>query len=141
MESNMKVKVQTRHLELTSELIEYVKRRISFALEYRFDTIKRVVVTVSDVNGPKGGEDMRCQVIIKLDGQNDIVVDNKSAHLRTAIDKAADKASKTVTKRLERIQHRATRIKSALRRMKPQQKTQPDIYEAYEAEYGYYQHA
>lgn len=136
----MKIKVQTRHLELTSELIEYVKRRIIFAMDYRFDNIKRVVVTVSDVNGPKGGEDMRCQVMIKLDGQKDIVVDNKSAHLRIAIDKAADKASRTVTKRLERIQHRAKRIKSALRRMQPQKKTQPDIYDAYEEEYGYYQH-
>lgn len=137
----MKVKVQTRHLELTSELVEYVKHRINLALEYRFNNIKQVVVTVSDVNGPKGGEDMRCQVLVKLEGQNDIVVDKKSAYLRASIDKAADKTSRTVTKRLERIQHRATRIKSALRRMQPQKKTQPDIYEVYEAEYGYYQHA
>jgi len=136
----MKIKVQARHLALTSELKEYVQRRIRFALDSRFDSIKRVVVTVSDINGPKGGEDMRCQVLIKLEGQNDIIIDNKQAHLRSAIDKAAEKASRTVTKRIERLQHKATRIKSALRKMAPQKKSKPDIYEEYENEYGYYQH-
>jgi putative sigma-54 modulation protein len=136
----MKIKVQTRHLALTSELKEYVKRRILFALDSRFDKIKRVIVTLSDINGPKGGEDMRCQVLVKLDGQKDIVIDDKQAHLRSAIDKAADKASRTVTKRIERLQHKATRINSALRRMAPQKASKPDIYEEYENEYGYYQH-
>ncbi|WP_191602990.1 HPF/RaiA family ribosome-associated protein [Marinomonas algicola] len=137
----MKIKVQTRHLALTSELKEYVKRRILFALDSRFDKIKRVIVTLSDINGPKGGEDMRCQVLVKLDGQKDIVIDHKQAHLRSAIDKAADKASRTVTKRIERLQHKATRINSALRRMTPKKASKPDIYEEYENEYGYYQHS
>lgn len=137
----MKIKVQARHLALTSELKAYVKRRIRFALESRFDSIKRVVVTLSDINGPRGGEDMRCQVLVKLDGQNDVVIDNKEAYLRAAIDKAADKASRTVSKRIERLQHKATRIRSALRRVKSSQRTPNDRYEEYENEYGYYQHS
>ncbi|BFM48522.1 HPF/RaiA family ribosome-associated protein [Marinomonas sp. THO17] len=117
----MNIKVQSRRLRLTKELKNYVKRRIGFALNARFNRIKRVVVTLSDVNGPKGGEDKRCQVFVQLDGKQDVIVDHKQTSLQAAIDIAADKVSRTVSKRIERLQHKASRIKSRLRRVKAQQ--------------------
>lgn len=136
----MEITVKARHLALSKELKEYVKRRVRFALDSRRDSINRIVVTLSDINGPKGGEDKRCQVLVKLSGRGDVVIDDKQDQLYAAIDKAASKASRTVTKRIERLQHKATRIKSALRKIRPQNRNQPDIYEEYENEYGYYEH-
>lgn len=136
----MNINVQTRHLKLTSELTEYVKRRIGFALQCRFDSISRVVVTLLDVNGPKGGEDMCCRILIKIDGQNNIIINDRQAHLRNAIDKAAEKASRAVSNRIERMQQKAIRIKSALRRIQPQKKQQLNVDEEFESECGYYQH-
>lgn len=137
----MKITVKARHLKLSRDLKEYVKRRVRFALDARRDSINRIVVTLSDINGPKGGEDKRCQMLVKLDGRGEVIIDDKQDQLYAAIDRAANKANRTVTKRIERLQHKAVRIKSALRKISPQTRTQPDIYEEYENEYGYYEHA
>ncbi|BCD99952.1 HPF/RaiA family ribosome-associated protein [Marinicellulosiphila megalodicopiae] len=137
----MKIKIKARHLALTSELKNYVKRRILFALDSRRENIKRIEVTLSDINGPKGGEDKRCQVLVKLNGQQDVIINDKQVQIFSAIDKAADRASRSVSKRIERLQHKATRIKSVFRKVRPQKSEKPDIYEEYENEYGYFEHA
>ena len=110
----MKILVNTRHMTLTKKLKNYVKRRLTFALGSRFDQVKRVEVTLSDINGPKGGEDKRCQMLLKLDGQGDIVIEDTQLHVYDAIDRAANKASQTVNKRVDRIRHKAKRIKKAI---------------------------
>lgn len=137
----MKILVKARNLVLSKDLKHYVKRRIRYALDSRRDSISRITVTLSDINGPRGGEDKRCQVLVKLSGQGDVVIDDKQDHVYAAIDNAASKASRTVTKRIERLQHRATRVKSALRKARSQTRTKTDIDEEYENEYGYYEHA
>jgi len=113
-ESKMKIQVNARHLAMTKELKKYVKRRLKFALGSRFDQVQRVEVTLSDINGPKGGEDKRCQMLLKIKGQTDVVIEDIQSHVYAAVDRAANRASQTVTKRLDRLRHKAKRIKSAI---------------------------
>src|SRR5690606_6445165 len=101
----MRIKVQARRLALTKSLKAYVKRRLNFALNSRYDNIQRVTVTLTDVNGPKGGEDKHCQVLVKLNGQKEVVIREQQADLYSAIDSAASRTSRTVTRRIERLQH------------------------------------
>ena len=110
----MKIQVNTRHFALTNELKKYVKRRLKFALGSRFEQVKRVEVTLSDINGPKGGEDKRCQVLLKMKGQSDVVIDDVQSHMYPAIDRAANRASLAVSKRISRIRNKAKRIKHAI---------------------------
>ncbi|MDF1763033.1 MAG: HPF/RaiA family ribosome-associated protein [Oleibacter sp.] len=114
----MKIKVQARHIALPSELKAYVKRRLQFALGSRADSIKQVKVTLSDINGPKGGEDKRCQMLIKIDGKKDIVIDDKQEHIHSAIDIASDRASRAITRRIERLQNKAKRMKIAFKKIR-----------------------
>lgn len=137
----MRIKVHARRLALTRSLKAYVKRRLNFALNSRYDNIQHVTVTLTDVNGPKGGEDKHCQVLVKINGQKDVVITEQQADLYSAIDSAANRTSRTVTRRIERLQHKATRLKAVFHKMRPQKKMPKDIYEEYENEYGYYQHA
>jgi putative sigma-54 modulation protein len=110
----MKVEVNARHLTLTKSLKNYVKRRLKFALGSKSEQITRVEVTLSDINGPKGGEDKRCQMLLKIKGQNDVVIEDTQSQLYSAIDRAANRASQTASKRVDRIRHKAKRIKSAI---------------------------
>ena len=110
----MKIQINTRHFALTNELKKYVKRRLKFALGSRFEQVKRVEVTLSDINGPKGGEDKRCQVLLKMKGQSDVVIDDVQSHMYPAIDRAANRASSAVSKRISRIRNKAKRIKHAI---------------------------
>lgn len=121
----MKIQVNARRLRLTKALTQYVKRRLKFALGPQFDHVTRVDVTLSDINGPKGGEDKRCQVLLKIKGQSEVVIEDTHSHLYAAIDRAASRASQTATKRVERLRHKAKRIKTAVQDL---QKSKRDRY-------------
>lgn len=110
----MKIQVNARRLTLTKALNRYVKRRLKFALGSQFEHVTRVDVTLSDINGPKGGEDKRCQMLLKIKGQGDVVIEDTHSHLYAAIDRAAGRASQAATKRIARLRHKAKRIKTAV---------------------------
>ena len=57
-------------------------------------------VTLSDLNGPRGGIDKRCLVQVKLDGLMSVVVEDVQSDLYTAINRAAGRAGRTVMRRL-----------------------------------------
>ncbi len=118
----MKVQVKARHFSLTKELKQYVKKRLKFALGTRYEQVKRVEVMLSDINGPKGGEDKRCQILLKIKGQTDVVVDDVQSHLYSAIDRAASRASRTVSKRVTRLRHKAKRFKDAVQTIRTSQR-------------------
>lgn len=124
----MKIQVNTRHFALTKELKKYVKRRLKFALGSRFEQVRRVEVTLSDINGPKGGEDKRCQVLLKMKGQSDVVIDDVQSHMYPAIDRAANRASQAVTKRVSRLRHKAKRIKTAIQDFRQDRRDRRDRY-------------
>lgn len=114
----MKIQVNARHLALSKELKRYVKHRLKFALGSRFDQVSRVKVTLSDINGPKGGEDKRCQMLLKIQGQGDVVIEDVQSQLYAAIDRAASRASQTVAKRVERLRNRAKRFRTTTRNLR-----------------------
>ncbi len=112
----MKVLVKARHFSLTKELRLYVKRRLKFALGSRFEQVQRVEVMLSDINGPKGGEDKSCKILLKINGQTDVVVDDVQSHLYSAIDRAAGRASQVVSKRVTRLKIRLNALNMQLKK-------------------------
>ena len=49
---------------------------------------------MSDVNGPRGGIDKRCQVELRTDGAGSVVVASVASHWRTALDNALARAAR-----------------------------------------------
>ena len=49
---------------------------------------------MSDVNGPRGGVDKRCQVELRTDGAGSVVVTSVSHDWRTALDNALARAAR-----------------------------------------------
>jgi ribosomal subunit interface protein len=99
---NMQIEIQARDFELTEALGSYIERRINFVLSSRYDQIKRIRVRLLDINGPRGGADKRCQIQITLPRLKDIVIEDTEPDLYVAIDRAADRAGRTVNRRLAR---------------------------------------
>ncbi|GAB5545190.1 MAG: hypothetical protein SangKO_049500 [Sandaracinaceae bacterium] len=58
----------------TRAVISEVERRVDLALDRLSPRIREVSVTCSDVNGPRGGLDQQCVVIITLKNEGDPVV-------------------------------------------------------------------
>lgn len=121
----MQIDIQARNFSLTNALRGHVERRLGFALSTRDDHIQRIMVRLSDVNGPRGGEDKCCHIQVVLPKLTDVVIEDTEMDMYTAIDRAADRAGRTVNRRLtrQRDMDRSTR----------QDETAP-LYESHDAE-------
>jgi hypothetical protein len=62
--------------------------------------LRRVDVTLSDLNGPRGGVDKRCLIKVSIDGLRPVVIEDVQSDLYMAIDRAAGRASRTVLRRV-----------------------------------------
>ena len=106
----MKVSIQAREFTLTDSLRTYVKDRINYLFGSRFNQIQRITVHLGDVNGPRGGLDKRCQVTVTLPRLKEVVIEDIQADLYVAIYRAMDRASRTVSRRLDRLQSKRRRL-------------------------------
>ncbi|MFQ5488034.1 MAG: hypothetical protein ACE5ET_06285, partial [Gammaproteobacteria bacterium] len=59
-------------------------------------------VRVSDINGPRGGADKCCQIQVILSHVPNVIIKDTETDLYVAIDRAADRAGRTVGRRLAR---------------------------------------
>ena len=98
----MHIDIQALDFTLTDALRERVRRRMGFAFGGRDEHIQRVEVRLSDINGPKGGEDMCCHVRVLLGHMPEVVVKDIQADLYIAIDRAVDRAGRSVARQLSR---------------------------------------
>ena len=100
----MHIDIQTHDFSLTKALRNHAERRLRFALTRCDDHIQRVVMRLSDINGPRGGEDKRCRLQVILAGLPDVVIEDVEADLYVAIDRATDRAGRTVVRKIDRQQ-------------------------------------
>lgn len=106
----MQINIQAQNFPLTSALRGHVERRLGFALSTRDNHIQRVMVRLSDINGPRGGEDKCCRIQIILPHLPDVVIEDTMENLYCAIDRASDRAGRTVGRRLARQRDRSRSI-------------------------------
>jgi ribosome-associated translation inhibitor RaiA len=80
----------------------YVEERLRSALLRCSERIYRIRVTLGDVNGPRGGDDKRCQIHVDLGRLPGVVAENKDADLYAAISRSTLRAARAVKRRLSR---------------------------------------
>ena len=98
----MHIDIQSRGFSLTDALLRYSQQRLLFSMSYFSNHIKRVAVRLSDINGPRGGTDKRCHLQVVMPGLPDIVVEDTEGDMYAAIDRAMDRARRTVARKIDR---------------------------------------
>lgn len=98
----MKLEIVARNIELTDTLRAYIQKRINFTLGNRFDQVKRIFIRLSDVNDSRGGQNQRCQILVSIPRLQDVLIEDTQSNLLVAVDRAVDRASRTVNRRLIR---------------------------------------
>jgi putative sigma-54 modulation protein len=98
----MLIDIQSRNFSLTNALRSHAERRLRFALTCCDDQIQRIVMRLSDINGPRGGSDKRCHLQLVLSGLPDVVIEDTEADLYVAIDRATDRAGRTLIRKIGR---------------------------------------
>ena len=109
----MNLRVKSRGFKVTRGIYNRVNTKLQRIFSRYGDRIREAEVTLEDVNGPKGGEDMRCLVSIKLNRSKSIVVQEQAADLYDAINMCAQRATLTLERHFKRTQQ-LTRRKSGI---------------------------
>jgi ribosomal subunit interface protein len=122
----MQIEIQSRHFPLTQALRGHVTRRLHFALSSRYEQIQRILVRLSDINGPRGGNDKCCHIQVVIPRLPDVVIEDTETDLYVAIDRAADRTSRTVSRRLAR-QRNKNRHRSLLNKALTDDSAQTDF--------------
>jgi len=89
----MQVLFKSRHPQAT-ELRDLTERRVRFVLRRLGWLVPRAEVQMSDVNGPRGGIDKRCQVELRTEGAGSVVVASVADDWRKALDNALARAAR-----------------------------------------------
>lgn len=96
----MLVQIQSRHFSLSEALNKYVKSKVQIMLS-RYETkIISVNVSLFDVNGPKGGEDKCCKIVVKVNGSSSIVVQETAQDLYDAVNSCTRRVRRAVKRQL-----------------------------------------
>lgn len=87
-----------------AQMRELSVERVRFALRRLSTMVPRAKVQFSDVNGPRGGVDKRCQVEIKTESAGTVVIASLARDWRTALDRSLTRATRVLTRGLQRSQ-------------------------------------
>ena len=102
--------IQSRGFTLTPALKQRVRERIGLILGNTSHPVMNVDVRLSDINGPRGGIDKKCQIHIRLSGYPSVTVTDIQHDMYYAIDRAASRATRTMRRRLAQNQLSRKRI-------------------------------
>jgi putative sigma-54 modulation protein len=98
----MKIDIRTQGIEFSDDLHQHIERCLSFGLGWARHDVSRVVISLSDINGPRGGNDKRCQLRIPLARMRDVVIEEVAGDLQIATARAVDRAARSLERRLSR---------------------------------------
>ena len=70
----MKVVISAKRLQDEKAINEHIKHRLSFAFSRTRRFIRSIEFILSDIQGPKGGVDNECKVIVEPESSDAIVI-------------------------------------------------------------------
>lgn len=98
----MQVDIRSPNFVVSRALRQHARRCLDFAFSRFSPQVDRVVVTLADINGPRGGLDKRCG--IRVVGRNGwtIHVMHTEPTAEAAVSHAVARAGRTLARRLDR---------------------------------------
>lgn len=124
MRTRMQIHFKPLAIQATS-LHEHVVNRARLAFRRFADRIPKATIQLSDLNGPRGGIDKRCQIELHTLHTGTVIVSGVASDWRTSINKALAKVA-TLMAQLKRKRSAALRRHShdrTIRRSYPDSET------------------
>ena len=88
------------------DLPDHIERRLRFALSRFAVRIEKIVVFLHDHNGPKGGIDKVCRVLVKVRGCGMIMAAVADSDWTAAVDRGISRVARSVARQIERRRSR-----------------------------------
>ena len=96
----MQVQIRCHGIEVSEELNEQLLRRIHFALGRFASNIRSIGVHLTDTNGPRGGPDKECRVLVNTRSGDPVVIQELNVDIHAAVARAAERAGRAVDRQL-----------------------------------------
>ena len=87
-----------------SQMLDLSVSRVRFALRRLGTLVPQAKVQFSDVNGPRGGVDKRCQVELNTQAAGTVIITSLARDWRTALNRSLGRATRVLTRSLQRKQ-------------------------------------
>jgi putative sigma-54 modulation protein len=99
----------------------FAERRLSFALDH-LRNLRRISISIEDVNGPKGGADKHCRIVAEM-AVSSLVLEETQPDWQSAVARAIHRLARQATQESQRVNrsgsHRAHRIRVKDSRKQP----------------------
>jgi ribosome-associated translation inhibitor RaiA len=98
----MRLEIRRRGVRVTEELRSYIRERLWLALGRFARHIGSIRIYLRDVNGPRGGRDKKCRIVVELPPRGRVVVTTEDTDISAAIVSAAARARFAVKRHIKR---------------------------------------
>lgn len=98
--------LRTSGLDIDEDLRDYVLERLGLRLGKFALRVERLTVRFEDVNGPRGGRDVRCAIKVVMSGLPSIVVSELAGSAVEAFDRADGRVERAVRRAVQRGRER-----------------------------------
>jgi len=96
------ITIRQINVELTAEFRESFEIRLEQALRCLGRRLQKVNAFITDLNGPKGGVDKHCRVVVHLKRQPSLVIEERDSELSCLIDRLLDRLGQTAARLRDR---------------------------------------
>ncbi|MFT7007117.1 MAG: putative sigma-54 modulation protein [Colwellia sp.] len=100
----MELTITDLKIELSTENLSHIRQKTLSMFNKFCDRVQVIKVTIDDVNGPKGGKDKHCRVVIYSKGMPDIVITDNQTSVMSAVNIALSRARLSFLKKVKRQQ-------------------------------------
>jgi ribosome-associated translation inhibitor RaiA len=97
----MRIQVRARNLRLSQDVQEEAERRILYALDRFAHLVREVTVDLSDLNGPRGGEDTLGRVTCVLRRGGSLTAEHVSSEALASVAHAVSRVRQRLAKSVE----------------------------------------
>ena len=98
----MRLFIRCKNVRLTEAVRERIRVRLAALLARFAHRVGDVTASLADMNGPKGGVDKQCRLVVRLRPKGEVTIEETDRNLFAAISRASERIKRTVGRALER---------------------------------------
>ena len=98
----MKLELRSKGVQMTDELRRFIDKKLRFTLGRFSHRVRRVRVRLTDVNGPRGGEDIECHIRASLGPAGTVTINETRGDAFAAVARASERAGRNLSRHLSR---------------------------------------
>ena len=100
----MIVTIETRHVTLPAHADAEIAARLRKGFSRLAMRVARLKLTLKDINGPRGGKDKVCVLQAQLTDGGELVIEDRSERLRTALNGCLKRGRVALSREIKRRQ-------------------------------------